>query len=255
MQRNKTSLLLLSLTAISLSGCGYFSDREDIDVSNMPTVSEQSLNDDALNSLINGLEEGEQGVYTPPVPVSDPTPRNAPRFNNRVFDNINTSGDPSVIIFPLDGNLNAPALPPRGAPRAIAQMPLTPPAQMGQDFSRGSVNTSAPVSSGTMREQIFFKHGSSRLGGGDMRKIANVANNTSGAIAVEGHASSRAQTSDPVQSSILNLKESVNRAYAVSKALIQKGVSPDNLTTTAYGDAMPQGSESNQRRVDIKAGR
>ena len=70
-------------------------------------------------------------------------------------------------------------------------------------------------------------------------------------VRVEGHASTNAGTNDPIRARILNLKESMNRAYAVSRTLIEEGVPAEKIKTIGYGDTVPAGSEDQQRRVDI----
>ncbi len=77
-------------------------------------------------------------------------------------------------------------------------------------------------------------------------------------ITIEGHASRRASTKDPVEARIINLKMSMQRALAVSQELIRKGIPAPSIKTTARGDNQPpqtleQGMsiESASRRVEI----
>lgn len=113
---------------------------------------------------------------------------------------------------------------------------------------------------GSMPSKIYFAHGSSRLDSEDRRILSQVAEEAKFApvarISIEGHASSRVQTSDPVQARILNLKQSMNRAVAVSNNLIQNGVPPEKIKTLSWGDTKPpaNGSEAEARRVDIYTG-
>lgn len=102
--------------------------------------------------------------------------------------------------------------------------------------------------------QIYFRHGSSRLGQGDLRKISSVANK-SGPVTVKGYASHSTQAGkQSVQANILNLKESMNRSFAVSRELLKKGVPASNITTVSYGAAKASGNSSQDRRVDIVTG-
>lgn len=118
-------------------------------------------------------------------------------------------------------------------------------APMAPDMSMGS----------NANSQIYFRHGSSRLGVGDIRKLSALAQNTSGPITVEGYASKPTQAGkQTVQSNILNLKESMNRSFAVSKTLLKKGVPAENIKTVSYGSARASGNATQDRRVDILTG-
>lgn len=164
-----------------------------------------------------------------------------PSFNNGVF-----SSDSSVTIFSLDG----------------------PAPMLGGGFGGGMNNQAGYVpapynstgySGGNGANQIFFKHGSSRLGGGDLSKLSTVADQAKFApvsrITVAGHASQPTQAgSQTVQGHILNLKESMNRAYAVSKSLIRKGVPAEKIKTVSWGATKPTGNDGQDRRVDIIMG-
>jgi outer membrane protein OmpA-like peptidoglycan-associated protein len=108
--------------------------------------------------------------------------------------------------------------------------------------------------------QIFFKHGSSRLGSGDEQKLEQVAEQAKFSpvdrISIEGHASTRAATGDPVTDRAVNLKQSMDRTYAVSRSLMLKGVPAEKIKATSWGDTrQPEGiSEDQARRVDIYTG-
>lgn len=103
--------------------------------------------------------------------------------------------------------------------------------------------------------EIYFSHGSSRLGSVDLQKISNVAQNKNGVITVEGYASRPTQSGQgTVQASVLNLKESMNRSFAVSSALLKKGVPAENVKTVSYGSGKATGNPDHDRRVDIIAG-
>lgn len=144
------------------------------------------------------------------------------------------AADPSVTIFPLDGSSQ------------MAGMAPMPSDTIGYIPSSGG-------------NQIFFKHGSSRLGGGDMRVLSSVAEQAKFApvsrITVSGYASQPTQAgSRTVEGHILNLKESMNRSFAVSKTLMQKGVPAEKIKTVSWGSTKSTGSERQDRRVDIVMG-
>jgi outer membrane protein OmpA-like peptidoglycan-associated protein len=108
--------------------------------------------------------------------------------------------------------------------------------------------------------KIYYNHGATRLDGSGKQVINNVANSYNAAptpLRIEGYASVRAQTNDPVKREILNLKTSMDRAINVSQELIKKGVPANYIRTIAYGDtkpASPSGGvsvEDASRRVEI----
>ena len=158
------------------------------------------------------------------------------------------SFDPSVTIFPLDGRAPRPSggvTYSGGSSSGMAPMP--------------SYNTSYGLASAGGGNQIFFKHGSSRLGGGDMNKLSFVAQTAKFApvsrVTVAGYASQPTQAgSNTVKGHILNLKESMNRSFAVSKTLMRKGVPAEKIKTVSWGATKPTGNERQDRRVDIVMG-
>jgi outer membrane protein OmpA-like peptidoglycan-associated protein len=169
------------------------------------------------------------------------------------------SMDPNVLVFPLDDTMPAPVFD-GGMP------PLMPPAAE-VPFSSPFPDTAAappPVMltlPGAAYEpaaavnvngaQIFFPHGSSKLSAAGRQVIDSMAARGGGYITVEGHASARGEAADPVEKRIVNLKMSMDRAFNVSSDLIRKGVPPEAITTTVYGDARPAATEDTSRRVEI----
>ncbi len=145
-----------------------------------------------------------------------------------------------VTIYPLDG---VNPMQPQYAPTPMPTM------------SGNSMDYSGSSYGGDRGDQgkIYFKHGSERLGSGDKRRLADIAQQakTSGRVEVEGYASQPTQAKDAVTSKILNLKESMNRSFAVSKDLIKKGVPADKIKTVGWGDGQATGDESQDRRVDV----
>ncbi len=112
---------------------------------------------------------------------------------------------------------------------------------------------------GNAAGQIFFKHGSSRLGTGDMKKISSLAGQAKFApvnhVTVEGFASKPTQAgTDTTQAHIINLRQSLKRAEKVSNALMHKGVPGEKLKTVSWGSAKATGNERHDRRVDVVMG-
>lgn len=198
------------------------------------------------------LANRDLAQYQAPV---TPVQRNVPMVmpNSAVMNAGVSMGDPSVTIYPLDGE-------PLIAVSPIIGQSAMQPLDTGRGYNNNMTARYNPASSNVAASDtvIYFKHGSSRLGSGDIRKLSQVAETAKFSpvdrVKVEGHASSRAQTNDPVRNSILNLKESMNRAFVVSKTLIQKGVPAEKLKTTAFGDTVPTTNEAEQRRVDVVTG-
>lgn len=116
------------------------------------------------------------------------------------------------------------------------------------------------LGSGYNPSKIYFGHGSSSLDSQDRQVLREASEQAKFSpverVRVEGFASSRTQTGDPVQSRILNLKESTNRALTVSSELMRDGVPAEKIETTAWGDTRPpmNGSEAEARRVDVYTG-
>lgn len=161
----------------------------------------------------------------------------------------------NVLIFPIDGVL-APGL------NGVLDMP------MGGDafttpFPSQSANGFIEVGSGGAMEKIFFNFGSSRLGSLDLKRLDAVVDaykaNPSQMISVDGHASVKAQVSGKQRRQIVNLKESVNRAYKVASALIKRGVPAEAIRLVAWGETRPpadqgqRSAEAASRRVEIRS--
>jgi len=161
----------------------------------------------------------------------------------------------SVEIYPVDGSFAGQTT--QTWPNSL--YPANPVSLGGGTMSATSTGrSSAHVGSGYTPSQIFFKHGSSRLGGGDKQVLRQVADQAKFApvdrVRIEGHASARTGVADPVESKIVNLKESMNRAFNVSSQLMRDGVPAEKIQTTVWGDTQNSGEEAYNRRVDIITG-
>ena len=252
--KNLGSVLGLSICMMGLSACATGKNIRDGNASTDVMVREdtgvamgQPLTPELRRANESSLPTGYQMQTSSVEIMSDfnAAPPMAPMADPYV-STMNVSGDSSVTIFSLDG----PVAPVSNYAGGSEFYDLSAQPQMPAMVAHSSA-------SGQAAAQIFFGHGSSRLGSGDMNTLSQIAESMDavpGRLTVEGHASRPSQTSDPVRGSILNLKESMNRAYEVSKALIQKGVPANRLKTTAYGDTMPSGNDEQQRRVDIISG-
>lgn len=164
--------------------------------------------------------------------------------------------DSRVTVYPIDDYAPPPGVTYGGG----ILTPEWPNAAFPTDYNVGAMDPGKlPSRAGQGISSVYFDYGSAQLSGGDRSVLNTVAETAKFApvdrVSVEGHASSAAQTSDPIKAKILNLKESMNRAQAVSQDLIQRGVPAEKLKTVGWGDTKPNGvGEAQQRRVDIITG-
>lgn len=107
---------------------------------------------------------------------------------------------------------------------------------------------------------VYFNHGSARLGVGDKKRLADVAQHLKsqlGSLMIIGHASARTGISDPVASQSVNLEMSAKRATNVLRELSRHGIDADRVRVTALGDSAPNQSpakpagEAGDRRVEL----
>lgn len=112
------------------------------------------------------------------------------------------------------------------------------------------------VSAEQLQGPVYFNLGSSRITATYSRKLnaaAKVLNeNNTVNISVEGHADNTGEAK-------FNQKLSEQRAAAVKKYLVRKGVNADRITTIGYGDKQPaadnntNAGRAKNRRVELKA--
>jgi outer membrane protein OmpA-like peptidoglycan-associated protein len=181
--------------------------------------------------------------------------------------------DSRVTVYPIDGYAAYPGEMPSMQPATQKEWPNSilpmgqtygsgmtpPPDSFGGDRRMAIENGKLVSKAGTAVSNIYFPYGSARLDRNDHGVLRNVAETAKFApvdrVSVEGHASSPTQVNDPVKSKILNLKESMKRAAAVSEELIQKGVPAEKIKTVGWGDTKASsGGEAEQRRVDVYTG-
>lgn len=168
-----------------------------------------------------------------------------------------SSTDTSVTVFPFSNDMYTPGVKPgfNGYGRRPAQ-----------GFSAGGDNY-APIGGGIDAlplyagnpDTIYFAHGSSALSATARQVIARVAQNYNGGmVTIDGHASHRTGTKDPVKSELINFQMSMKRAMGVMKKLMMSGVPAKALKVTAHGDAEPAAPETDRsaeklnRRVEIR---
>lgn len=106
-----------------------------------------------------------------------------------------------------------------------------------------------------MKDKIFFQKGSNGIDDINIQvfeKLVKMMKENNWNVMVEGHAEAGEKSQkDPA---IDSYGISSQRALAVSKSLIQRGVSPARITTIFYGDSRPQDKTSanfSDRRVEF----
>lgn len=210
----------------------------------------------ALTACETANKKEEQIAVTPqPAPsVVTPVPPQYGRFPD--YDNqLPSVTTGSVTVYSLDG---AP-------PAIVAPMHagMTPAPIMRNNGAVTTYSLSSHYMPSMLRggadEQIFFRNGSSRLGSIDKQKISAFANKARFApvhkVTVKGHASRPTQVgTDTVEAHVLNLKESMNRSFAVSKTLMRDGVPAEKIKTVSYGSTQATGDDKYDRRVDMFMG-
>jgi outer membrane protein OmpA-like peptidoglycan-associated protein len=165
--------------------------------------------------------------------------------------------DPNNIDRLRPGSVYPPMPTPSTQPATTKGVPLS---DASSDMLFGHKNAwgeyaSVMTDSGA---NIFFGYGSDALDAADMEVIygltSHQALDAAPMILIEGYASSKSDSKDPIRARFLNLKESMNRAFAVSRALIEKGIPADKITTIGRGDTCTAGQgEAADRRVDVVA--
>lgn len=216
-----------------------------------PTINRPALSDDELRGLSRKMSGGSVEVYDiDGGPTGEGMISIAPQNIYSPDGGMTYPSDPSVTVFPLDDFGGMYPSPSNGG-----VIPLTP-APFGRDVPDPAIGGGKANSmSGKDMSRVYFEYGSDRIGSGDDSVLTQAAEAAKFApvdrIRVEGHASVDSQVKDPIRARILNLEESMNRAYKVSRRLIEKGVPAEKIKTVAWGDTIPVGGAEQQRRVDI----
>lgn len=115
---------------------------------------------------------------------------------------------------------------------------------------------------GSLVQQVYFKHGSSKLSKSDKESLKSfgksLQNDGSVGLTVVGHASHRVNgVSDPMRKKEINFEMAQKRASAVTKTLQDAGVNPGWVETVSRGDEEPNanpgsmGQEAADRRAEV----
>lgn len=245
--KNFTKFVLAALAVLPmLAACETMKTNESAHAAIepvMPAMPGGNLNTEFSNGSVEvyNLDAGGQD-YGAGVASVMPDPLGIPMAN-----------DPRVIVYPLDGMGNDyPGQVQATLYSQQSSLQLMPP-PTAIEGGKLSPRVGSGVSS------VYFPYGSAKLDKVDRVALQDIAQTAKFSpvdrVSVEGHASNAAQTKDPIKAKILNLKESMNRAAAVSEHLIQTGVPAEKIKTIGWGDTKPSGGgEAAERRVDIVTG-
>lgn len=182
------------------------------------------------NVKVFGMEQVEPSTLQAPAGYSAPRPINV---------------TPNVQVFPLDGGA-APVV-----PTYSSSSPFKPSAAPVMKVVESNPAVS-PIA-GDTATRIYFGHGSATLSAQDEIVLNNVSQSLGNRpVRVVGYSSTDAEVSDPVVRKQVNLRESLNRAYAAAKALIAQGVPAANIETVGMGENSGSANASDARRVEIQ---
>lgn len=274
------NIILLAGIALMLSGCAWSkenifrdwgqprnetsaSDPYDIGMESAPVIQERAAPDLSYNTLASQYSNESVQMFSldgasEPVRTANAGGSRSGGRSDFGLQGVPSNTDPSVTVFPFSDDMYTPGVRPDyhgyRSGEDMTPMPagVVDSAPIPSNLDSLAIYTDNP-------NIIYFQHGSSALSATARQVIASVAQHD-GLITVEGHASQRAQVSDPKERGILNLKMSMKRAMSVTKALIEQGVPPTSIKTTAYGEARPavpevdRDAEAKNRRVEIFTG-
>ncbi|MCB1532454.1 MAG: OmpA family protein [Alphaproteobacteria bacterium] len=252
------SPLSLFAAAVLLAGCSYFDapdpTAQQIDLMNGGNAQAR---EDVSNLNIQGYDDVAGAVSTSQVQLYGFDGQAAPVSPARISSGQGSSMKPSVEVFPLGG----------GAPYAMrepissmpAAAPVTPVEMDGGHVGMEPImehGAPAPVINSVSTNgaaRIYFPYDSSTLSGQDEQVLDEIAQRVSGRnVRVVGYASSEASINDPITRKMVNLRKSLDRAYAVSKGLIGKGVPAESIETVGYGENVTGAGSAEARRVEIQ---
>ncbi len=245
-------------SCLGVSGCESVkfwkkAGADEIEVRNMSDTKDVLVVDDAEITRRILTAPPTQGYGQPvtiaPAPVAVQT---AQPYSNSLYQGVTSAQDPRVTIYPLDASPDNQI-----QPATMSAVPVTPP-QPVETVMRDSKKALVPVV-GNDLSSIYFAYGSAYLDNPSRKALSEIAQTAKFApvdrVLVEGHASPSHTSGDPISTKIINLKQSMERAQVVAESLMMKGVPPEKIKTTAWGDTKPTGGvDAQNRRVDIITG-
>ena len=261
-----------------LAACSYFDTGEGVDISSAQPAMTVPADSPVLapveyKDVANVIEQSSDGrVQIFPLDGEDRDEANDKPLGVRssgpveiqpvdavpLYNESYREAYPGVEVFPLDDDMAAlvnPHIMRYAAPaHEVTPSPLTPfPDE--EDKTADVVSLSPPAENNPVA--VYFDHDSSALKQEDLALLSDVAHHYGGQdISVAGHASSQSSIADPVRRKIANLKVSMDRAFAVARALIESGVPAEHVEAKGYGETRPpvpghKPVEVASRRVEI----
>jgi len=259
--------LLLGAALLTLGACS--ADERELDVTK-PQGAHVNLQTGQIYNeygevdpygLAGSMSSSNVEIYSLDAPAVDirassqPVDRNYPR---------SPLESESVVIFP-EWQPNVPQMAQtRTNYMTQGVAPLQP---VYQDEGKSLDSASIPQfndinSAGEPAARIYFDAGSSQILEQDIGVITGITQhfnpNQGQIISVEGYANDAADNGDATERKEENLKLSMQRAYAVSRALMYSGVPSNAIRTVSHGEDGPGTSDnfssdvsSIARRVDI----
>ncbi len=176
-----------------------------------------------------------------------------------LYDENYLNGYPGVEVYPLDdamAELVNPRLVRPMAPAPTSGPMLLTPFPVSEN-NAGTRNDFVVMDVGGGGAVVYFDHDTVMLNPENSSLVNGLAKAYGGQeISVAGHASVQSSVTDPIQRQIINLKISMDRAFAVARALIEGGVPAERIETKAYGEVRPpvpghKPIEIASRRVEI----
>lgn len=258
--------ILVGIAAISLSACT--TGREvDMDVEK-PQGAQVDLQTGNIYNDYGDIDPIVAANMVSPAGVEIyPLDGAAPQLRSQNFTPHNQTGQNPVIgnaqveIFPIGQPAIqfAPTTAYRGAPLANVESAQGYSAAPSPYQNEPVQNTMLPPADALAT--IYFDKNSARLSEDNISVITGITQhynpNEGLVLSVEGHASDASDEADPARRKEMNLKISMERAYAVARALMYSGVPSDAIRTLARGEdkyasgSLSADNESISRRVDI----
>lgn len=275
------NLLIILGSASLLAACSYFDTGEQVDVGEAKPAESVNLTSaapvdsqvlapveyrdvaDVIHRDSDGRveifpldgeswEAGENDVIEMPMPQSSGGPIDIqPVTAVPIYNEVYMNAYPGVEVFPLDDEMAAMVNP--RLVQHVAPVPgLTP--LPGENVAE---NGYVSLHAGGNPLTIYFDHDSVSLNQEDLATLSTVGRGYTGQdISVMGHASVMSSIQDPIQRKIINLKISMDRAFAVARALIESGIPPERIETKGYGETRPpvpghKPIEVASRRVEV----
>ncbi len=252
---------LLLWAVLLLPACSYF-DSEPVNVSSEqvdlmePTAPSEITLSDAVRSRTNGSVE----IYDLDAPIGEDIPQYVPSRSPSVQPSY-IQTDPMAVeredilnqMTPVEQmGYQSDAYNPgveeemqrAGAPASWnpdASLPPSMPEPSAEPSSAQVQRALTPDEEGLV--VVYFDYGSATLSVGDVDKLKGLAARFDPArgvgLDVMGHASVSSQIDDPVARKVANLKESMDRAFAVARVLIENGIPPEALRVSGWGEVRP----------------